>query len=126
MNTHLPKVSVTPAEQIQILVDALVATGWRLWSTSHNNTPAAQRVYRWMREPKRGDFVLEISFRLHDSDRAIDGIGELVAITSNHEYTIRTIDGREVRWENAAFVRIPRNEADNREIFLLGDESRRP
>ena len=30
-------------EQIQVLVEALVATGRRLWSTSLNNTPAAQR-----------------------------------------------------------------------------------
>ena len=112
---------VTPAPQIQTLVDALIATGWRLWATSHNNTPAAQRVCRWMRAIAPGDFVLEIT--RSSSDRPMDRLGVLLAITSSHEYTIRTIDGRELRWENATFVRIPRSEADNRELFLIGEQS---
>lgn len=107
-------------EQIQILVDALVETGWRLWTTSHNNTPAAQRIYRWMQSVVPGHFVLEITTIRRA--RTIDRVGELLAITSSHEYTIRTIDGREHRWENAEFVRIPRSEADNREIFMLGEK----
>ena len=107
--------------QIHALVDALIATGWRLWTTSHNNTPAAQRIFHWMRAIAPGHFVLEIT-KTRD-DRPLDRIGVLLTITSSHEYTIRTIDGRELRWENATFVRIPRNETDNREIFQLGDQS---
>ena len=120
------------AAQIQTLVDALVATGWRLWTTSHNNTPAAQRVFQWMRDAAPGHFVLEVTTLA--ADRAMDRVGVLLSVTrtlsglarstpGSHEWTIRTIDGRELRWENASFVRIPRSEADNREIFLLGDQS---
>jgi len=111
---------MTKADQIQVLVDAIAATGWRLWMTSHNNTPAAQIVHRWMRSVAPGHFVLEVT----STRRAtIDRVGEMLAITSSHEYTIRTIDGRELSWENADFVRIPRNAADNREIFLLGEQT---
>ena len=111
---------VKAAVQIQTLVDALVATGWRLWTTSHNNTPAAQLVQRWMRAIAPGHLVLEITKT--NADRMLDRVGELLVITSSHEYTIRTIDGRTHRWENADFVRIPRNEADNRELFCLGEQ----
>ena len=112
---------MTAAAQIQALVDALVATGWRLWTTSHNNTPAAHKVFKWMRDIAPGHFVLEITSQLRPPDRLLDRVGVLVSIKSDHEGTIRTIDGRELAWENAQFVRIPRNEADNREIFLLGE-----
>lgn len=114
---------VKAAAQIQTLVDALVATGWSLWSTSHNNTPAAQLVHRWMRSIAPGHFVLEITKTR--VDRMLDRIGVLLAITSSHEYTIRTIDGREHRWDNAEFVRIPQSAADNHELFLLslGEET---
>lgn len=112
---------VKAAAQIQTLVDALVATGWSLWSTSHNNTPAAQLVYRWMRAIAPGHLVLEITKT--NADRKLDRVGELLVITSSHEHTIRTIDGRTQHWENAEFVRIPRNSADNRELFLLGEQS---
>lgn len=111
--------TVSPAEQIQILVDALVATGWRLWATSHNNTVGAQRVFSWMRSIERGHLVLEVSSL--GERPAIDRVGELLSVESSHACTIRTVDGRELRWENAEFIRIPRNEADNREIFLLGE-----
>jgi hypothetical protein len=102
----------------EMLVTALVETGWRLWATSHNNTPGAQIVHRWMRDIATGHLVLEITSPRRP---AIDRVGELLAITSSHEYTIRTIDGRELRWENADFVRIPRSAAENREITLLGE-----
>ncbi len=108
--------------QIQLLVDALVETGWRLWTTSHNNTPGAQLVFNWMRAIAPGHLVLEIT--TIKTSHPIDRVGTLLAITSRHEFTIRTIDGREHRWENADFVRIPRNAADNREIFLLGEQQR--
>jgi hypothetical protein len=111
---------VKAATQIQTLVGALVATGWRLWTTSHNNTPGAQLVHQWMRDIAPGHFVLEITKTT--ADRMLDRVGELLVITSSHEYTIRTIDGREHRWWNASFVRIPRNEADNSELFLLGEQ----
>jgi hypothetical protein len=112
---------VPRAPDVPTLADILVATGWRLWSTTHNNTPAAQIVYRWMRAVAPGHFVLEVTSA--QGRQAIDRVGELVSITSGHEYTLRTIDGRELRWENADFVRIPRGEADNREIFSLGERS---
>jgi hypothetical protein len=112
-----------PEKQIQTLVDALIETGWRLWTTSHNNTPAAQIVHRWMRDIAPGHFVLEVT-SMSRSVRAIDRVGVLLAVTSSHEYTIRTVDGREHRWENAEFVRIPGGGADNREIFLLGEQSK--
>ena len=111
--------TATPTAQIQILADALVATGRRLWSTSLNNTPGAQLISQWMRVVAPGHFVLEItSIR----GRSMDRVGELLSITadsSGHGYKIRTIDGREFHWTNAEFVRIPRSEADNREIFQL-------
>lgn len=107
--------NAAPAEQIQTLVDALVATGWCLWTTAHNNTPAAQRIYQWMLAIAPGHLILEVTSRM--SNRQMERVGVLLSITSSHEYMIRTIDGRELRWENASFVRIPRNEADNREIF---------
>lgn len=106
------------ADQIQVLVDALVETGWRLWATSFNNTPAAHVVYNWMRAIAPGHLVLEVTSTRRP---AIDRVGDLRTITSRHKYTIRTIDGRELRWENADFVRIPRDAADNREIALLGE-----
>lgn len=109
---------MTSNAQIETLVDALIATGWRLWTTSHNNTPAAQLVYGWMRDVAPGHFVLEITKMAPGRDR----LGVLLTITSSHEYTIRTIDGRELHWENAEFVRIPRNHADNSELFRLGEQ----
>ncbi len=113
---------VSSTAQISTLVDALAETGWRLWTTAHNNTPAAQRVYRWMKTIAPGHFVLEVTSR-REGAQALNCVGELLAITSSHEYTIRTVDGRELRWNNASFVRIPRNTADNHEIFLLEDQS---
>jgi hypothetical protein len=82
---------ISPTEQINMLAEALVETGWV--TTVCRNEPALNRV------------------------------GQLLAITSSHEYTLHTVDGRELRWENASFVRIPGSAADNREIFLLGDQS---
>ena len=102
--------------QIHVLIEALVETGVRLWSTSHNNTPGAQLVFQWMRSIAPGQLVLEITSRPR-REPALDRVGVLVAITSSHEFTIRTIDGRELRWENADFVRIPQSAADNQEIF---------
>jgi hypothetical protein len=103
-----------------VAATALVETGSRLWSTSHNNTPSAHNVHRWMRDVEVGHFVLEITdWRAP----ALDRVGELLSITSGHEYTIRTIDDRELRWENADFVRVPRDAADNRAISQLGAQS---
>lgn len=110
--------NVDTAAPLQIAVDALVETGWRLWATSHSNTPNAQLVSRWMQAIAPGHLVLEVS--TIKADRARDRVGVLLSITSNREYTIRTIDGRELRWENAEFVRIPQSAADNREIIHLG------
>lgn len=101
--------------QIQILVDALIETGWLLWRAAHNNTPKAHRLRQWMHAIRPGDLVLEISTTR--SDRAMDRVGVLVAIISGHEYKIRTIDGREWRWENALFVRIPQNADDTLKTF---------
>lgn len=106
-------------QQIQTLVDALVATGWNLWLAAHNNTPAAQRLCRWMQALAPGQLVLEVTTAR--TEHPIERVGTLLAITSSHEYTIRTIDGREHRWENAEFVRIPGSSTDSREIFLLGE-----
>ena len=114
--------TATPTAQIQILADALVATGRRLWSTSLNNTPGAQLISQWMRVVAPGHFVLEITSTAVGA-RSMDRVGELLSITvdgSGRAYKIRTIDGREFCWTNASFVRIPRNEADDREIFQLG------
>lgn len=119
MKTSDARASVTDFD-IALIIEALVATGRRLWSTSHNNTPAAQLVYRWMRDIAPGHFVLEVTAACNG--RTLDCVGHLVSITSTHEYTIRTVDGRELRWDNARFVRIPRNEADNREIFQLSQK----
>lgn len=104
------------APKIQkVFVDALAATGWQLWLTACSNTPYAQRVKRWMRDIKRGHFVMEIT-----SCRApIDRIGELLSITRCDEYTIRTVDGRPIHWHNSEFIRIPRDVRDNHELFLL-------
>ncbi len=112
---------VTAAAQIQTLADALVATGWRLWTTAHSNTSAAQLVFQWMSAVAPGHVVLEITSVTRAS--AMDRVGVLLSIKSSREYTIRTIDGRGLRWENATFVRIPRNEADDHEIFLLGQQT---
>jgi hypothetical protein len=112
------------AKQIQMLAEALVETGLRLWMTSHNNTPGAQHVHHWMCNISPGDLVLEVSSPRHD--RNLDRVGVLVAITMTGKtrysdvYTICTIDGREYRWDNATFVRIPQSAADNTEIFDLG------
>lgn len=111
---------MTFAVQIQVLADALIATGERLWETSHNNTPSAQLLFKWMRDIAPGHFVLEVS-SIRNS-RAMDRVGELLLIERGDEYTIRTIDGRELRWENSSFVRIPRSETENREIFRLGEQ----
>ena len=62
------------------------------------------------------------TFKVCTRRPTIDRVGELLSVASSHEYAIRTVDGRELRWENARFVRIPRGEADEREIFLLGHE----
>ena len=114
----------TAAAQIQTLADALVATGWRLWTTSHNNTPGAHLVFQWMSAVAPGHFVLEITSTTVGV-QSMDRVGELLAITadgSGRAYKIRTIDGREFHWTNASFVRIPRNAADDREIFQLGEQ----
>jgi hypothetical protein len=105
-------------DQVQILAEALVETGWRLWVTSGSNTPGARRTSEWMRAIAPGQLVLEISSIRRASP--LDRVGILLAISSSHEFTIRTIDGREVRWENASFARIPGSAAENREISLFG------
>lgn len=108
---------MTPAvPEVEALANALVATGRQLWSCSHNNTPAAHRIFEWMRAIATGNLVLEVT-----SPRALslDRVGTLVKITSSHEYTIRTFDGREHTWENAEFVRIPQSEADTQALIDL-------
>jgi hypothetical protein len=98
----------------EVLADALVETGWRLWSTSHNNTPGARRTSEWMRAIAPGNLVLEVSSIRRSTP--LDRVGMLVEKRSSYEYTIRTLDGREMSWENADFIRIPRSAADNREM----------
>jgi len=46
---------VTSEQQVEVFFE----TGWLLWMTAHNNTPAAQRVYRWMSDVVPGHLVLE-------------------------------------------------------------------
>lgn len=110
--------------QIQLLAEALVTTGCHLRSMSCNNTPAALRLFHWMKDIAPGHFVLEISSFRHRHS-SIDRVGELIAINGAYEFTIRTVDGRKFHWKNAEFVRIPRNEADRREINRLDAQQER-
>jgi len=110
-------------DQAKIVVEALVETGLRLWKTSLNNTPGAKITFEWMRAIAPGHLVLEIS-----SIRpgvALDRVGVLLSIrpgsnSYDDKYTIKTIDGREMTWENAEFVRLPQSAADNQEIVRFG------
>jgi hypothetical protein len=108
---------VTPTEQV--LVDALFATGERLWSTAQSNTPSAQRTRQWMSEIAPGNLVLEISSG--GRHPAIDRVGEVITWpqATYGDCTIRTVDGREFSWTNCWFVRIPRNQVEQREIFEM-------
>jgi len=100
-------------EAVENLAAMLVATGEQLWRSSHNVTPAARRLFDWMREIAPGQLVLEVT---NIRGRPIDCVGELIAIEGESEYTIRAFDGRERRWKNCTFVRLPRGEADQREL----------
>lgn len=63
---------------------------------------------REYREPKVGDIVVETTHRLgmaRHSLGLIDAVGELIAIEKDDKrgtiYTLRTLEGKEQRWENA-------------------------
>jgi hypothetical protein len=97
---------------------ALLYCGEALYSAALNNTPVGRATYQWMATMSPGNTVIEITTARATSDN--DRIGVLVeqgrgwiAYTEApggfwEDYTlIRTLDGREVRWVNCRWVRIP-------------------
>lgn len=97
---------------------ALLYCGEALHSASLNNTPALRHLHQWMESLVPGATVIEVTTaRDTDDDSRIGTLvsqgREWVAYSEAEggfweDYTIiRTFDGREVRWVNCHWVRIP-------------------
>lgn len=91
------------------LLKRLVFTAYRLW---------AKGGLSWSgpggRHPKVGDFVMEIStiaFRAMDAGR----VGKLLRVHEGRNgktWTLRMLDGRQQRWNNADFIALPEGWCD--------------
>lgn len=95
------------------------------WSLALQGTPRSDDAYKHMGNIKPGDMVMETSTALMQSRPALDGIGELLRVVQEdvpfddwnvdtdgpipkeRVYYIKTLDGREFRWTNATFVKVP-------------------
>lgn len=130
-----PQDERTEGQQLLDAIDILHVLGSALHSMSLNSTPMLGRVQAWMRSPKVGDMVVEITtafMRESDVDRArYDSFGTLLAVAhepfhSDNEwesvkddfdgvrptekvYYVATMDGAIARWTNARFVRVPKS-----------------
>jgi hypothetical protein len=92
---------------IETMAELIASSAYVAWANTlwgHLNPLQAHYQYRMIR-PNLGDLVLEISTV---KVPAMDRIGRLLWITPDDErWTIQTLDGREVRWENSRFIVVP-------------------
>jgi hypothetical protein len=71
-----------------------------------NPAPVVQRMQDALLNPRLGDLVLEITTRGMDHTKG-DRLGYLISGTDPYgARVIRTLDGREVKWDNAEFIRV--------------------
>ena len=117
------KKTETPLSQsgLKELLDLLAASAYVAWSNTLCGDPSQvqKAYYERMRKPEIGDLVLEVTtFRRASSS---DKIGRLLSIEdepypdweddepapTRKVWTIKTLDGRECRWENCDFIVIP-------------------
>lgn len=107
------------------VVELLAISAYVAWSNvlSGSNSAAQHNYFERMRHPTVGELVLEIT--THRRVKAIDRIGRLISVTrepydypdwnvsedgpipTREIWTIKTLDGREFRWENCDFIVIP-------------------
>lgn len=109
-------------ETLARLVQGATSTAWAL---ALGGTERCLKTYEHMANPQPGDFVMEQSTALMPSRPALDGVGELLRVTEENRtvaewdiesdgpipkervFYIKTFDGREYRWTNASFVKVP-------------------
>lgn len=111
----------------------LAATGDALWSASLNNTPNCRLMWEWMRSPRLGDLVVVL--HVHPSTPPIQRVGVWRASWTYHlpddaetvdtpyrdmgrteVFMIEQLDGELISWSNTGMARIPRDQAERREL----------
>ena len=103
---------------------ALLYCGEALWSATLNGTPMGKCTYTWMTTLASGVTVIEITSSRADNDHERIGVlvrqgREWIAYAEDEggyweDFTvIRTFDGREIRWTNCHWVRIPVSREDH-------------
>lgn len=102
---------------------ALLYCGEAFYSAALNGTPAGRKAYAWMKALSPGNVVIEVTTARATEDDSRIGVlveqgREWVAYTDIvdpqaplgcwEDFTrIRTFDGRDVRWTNCQWARIP-------------------
>lgn len=81
------------------LLDLLVVNAYNFYSNT------LMKNYDYFKTLEVGNLVLEIT-SLSNKANNKNRIGYLKRIISESEYIIETLDGREVHWENADFIRV--------------------
>jgi len=132
-----PQDERTAGQQLRAAIDLLHVLASALHSASLNCTPMLGHVQAWMRSPKVGDMVVEVTTAFMRADKGDqerarhDSFGTLLAIEAEpvHSdsdwervkddfdgvrptekvYYVATMDGAVARWTNARFVRVPRS-----------------
>lgn len=102
---------------------ALITLGEMLWDASTWAVPAAQRIRAAIDLPQLDDLVLVVAVRREA--KPLDRVGRLLRQEwerwpgpqdaddepqGRTVWTIETLDGREVRWENVRILRLPEHD----------------
>lgn len=85
-------------------------TARKLWSASLTATSVNDELYNSMNDFSKGDLVCELSTFTQrvTKENVIDYIGYMKEWdTKNGVYLIERLDGEDVKWENAKFIKIP-------------------
>lgn len=99
---------------LEVSLDYLIQTALLLRSAVMVGTPTPvhRSMWRWMTAPPQiGDLVLETSSLKNDDPSRIG----IVTRCSHDKVWIETLDGFGCCWENAVFVRLPKNDQQRRE-----------
>jgi hypothetical protein len=111
----------------------LHATGESLWSmVLAAHSPRGRQAFEWMKHPRPGDLVLVWLARAPDielvgtwvagwtiifgPDAAQDETTPYRALARDEVYMVELLDGSLMRWTNVELLRLPRNDAEYREM----------
>lgn len=108
----------------------LCAAGYAAYCGTLTGRPGVPGLFEWMKDPKPGDLVLEVTsicrtddiYRVgtllrieigwfHDDDKWEQVKGEWNADEprpTDTYWVIETLDGYEYRWSNCSFIKLPR------------------